>query len=68
MFEMGFSMENTLLQYWKIHSLKYTIRTKCPLQSGEFSHAKHGGAYFSAVYGSIKDPIAAPRKYKPQEC
>ena len=22
--------------------------------------AKHGDAYFSAVYGSIQDPIAAP--------
>ena len=30
------------------------------LQSGESSPAKHGGAHFSAVYGSIKDPIAAP--------
>ena len=30
------------------------------LQSGASSRAKHGGAYFSAVYGSIQDPIAAP--------
>ena len=30
------------------------------LQSGASSLAKHGGAYFSAVYGSIQDPIAAP--------
>ena len=29
-----------------------------PLQSGASSQAKHGGAYFSAVSGSIKDPIA----------
>ena len=28
------------------------------LQSGASSQAKHGGAYFSAVSGSIKDPIA----------
>ena len=27
------------------------------LQSGASSQAKHGGAYFSAVSGSIKDPI-----------
>ena len=30
------------------------------LQSGASSLAKHGGAYFSAVYGSLQDPIAAP--------
>ena len=30
------------------------------LQSGASSLAKHRGAYFSAVYGSIQDPIAAP--------
>ena len=30
------------------------------LQSGASSRAKHGGAYFSAVRGSIKDPIAVP--------
>ena len=30
------------------------------LQSGASSRAKHGGAYFSAVIGSIKDPIAVP--------
>ena len=30
------------------------------IQSGASSLAKHGGAYFSAVYGSIQDPIAAP--------
>ena len=37
------------------------------LQSGAPSLAKHGGAYFSAVYGSIKDPIAAPGLYGKQE-
>ena len=31
------------------------------VQSGASSQAKHGGAYFSAVSGSIKDPIAVPR-------
>ena len=30
------------------------------IQSGASSPAKQGGAYFSAVYGSIQDPIAAP--------
>ena len=34
------------------------------LQSGASSHAKHGGAYFSAVYGSIEDPLAAPGPYE----
>ena len=36
------------------------------LQSGASSLAKHGGAYFSAVYGSIEDPVAAPGHCKPQ--
>ena len=34
-------------------------------QSGASSLAKHGGAYFSAVYGSIEDPVAAPGHCKP---
>ena len=37
------------------------------LQSGASSPAKHGGAYFSAVYGFMKDPIAAPGPYENQE-
>ena len=37
------------------------------IQSGASSLAKHGGAYFSAVYGSIQDPIAAPGPYENQE-
>ena len=37
------------------------------LQSGASSLAKHGGAYFSAVYGSIQDPIAAPGPHENQE-
>ena len=37
------------------------------LQSGASSLAKHGGAYFSAVCGSIQDPIAAPGPYGNQE-
>ena len=40
---------------------------KSKLQSGASSLAKHGGAYFSAVYGSIQDPIAAPGPYENQE-
>ena len=36
----------------------------CPnlqnVQSGASSQAKHGGAYFSAVCRSIKDPIVVP--------
>ena len=38
------------------------------IQSGRSSLAKHGGAYFSAVYGFMKDPIAAPGPYENQEC
>ena len=39
---------------------KYVLSgTSCP--------AKHGYAYFSAVYGPIKDPIAAPGPYENQE-
>ena len=37
------------------------------LQSGASSPAKHGGAYFSAVYGVMKDPIAALGPYENQE-
>ena len=33
------------------------------VQSGRCSRAKHGGAYFSAVYGFMKDPIVAPGPY-----
>ena len=35
--------------------------------SGRCSLAKHGDAYFSAVYGFTKDPIAAPGPYENQE-
>ena len=31
------------------------------------SRAKHGGAYFSAVYGYIEDPMAAPGPYETPE-
>ena len=39
-----------------------------PVQSGRSGLAKHGGAYFSAVYGFMKDPIDAPGLYENQEC
>ena len=38
------------------------------VQSGRCSLAKHGDAYFLAVYGLMKDPIAAPGLYENQEC
>ena len=38
------------------------------LQSGASSRAKHGGAYFSAVRGSMKDPIVVPGRDEVQEC
>ena len=38
------------------------------IQSGRCSPAKHGDAYFSAICGSIQDPIAAPGLYENQEC
>ena len=37
------------------------------IQSGASSLAKQGGAYFSAVCGSIQDPIAAPGPHETQE-
>ena len=37
------------------------------LQSGRSGLAKHGGAYFSAVYEFMKDPIATPGPYENQE-
>ena len=37
------------------------------LQSGASSPAKHGGAYFSADYRFMKDPIAALGPYENQE-
>ena len=34
------------------------------VQSGASSQAKHGGAYFPAVRGSIEDPIAVPGRHE----
>ena len=42
------------------------IFEKVMVQSGASSLAKHGGAYFSVVYGSIEDLVAAPGHCKPQ--
>ena len=41
--------------------------TSAEVQSGRCSPAKHGDAYFSAICGSIQDPIAAPGPYGNQE-
>ena len=37
------------------------------VQSGRCSPAKHGGAYFLAVNGFMKDPIDAPGPNENQE-
>ena len=49
--------------------LRYTLTSLFLfyLQSGASSLAKQGGAYFSAVCGSIQDPIAAPGPHETQE-
>ena len=46
---------------------KYKVLFEQILQSGRCSLAKHGDAYFSAVYGFMKDPIAAPGPCENQE-
>ena len=45
--------------------LSLNPKTVMCVQSGASSLAKHGGAYFSAIYGSIEDPVAAPGHCKP---
>ena len=56
------NMGKLLLSHQEINSaLKNT-----KIQSGASSLAKHRVAYFSAVYGSIEDPVAAPGPSKPQ--
>ena len=47
----------TIQMYFTLHFLAF-------LQSGTSSCAKHGGAYFSVVRGSIKDPIAVLGRYE----
>ena len=47
----------------KTISFEYLLK----LQSGASSLAKHGGAYFSAVCGSIQDPIVALGPFENQE-
>ena len=47
-----------LLSLKKKQSNRNDIKSKKNfIQSGASSQAKHGGAYFSAVYGSIEDPL-----------
>ena len=60
-------------QLWTVLLWKILQRSKwhmefVDVQSGRSSLAKHGGAYFSAVYGFMKDPIAVPGLYENQEC
>ena len=42
-------------------------RISWDVQSGRSCPVKHGDAYFSAVYGFMKDLIAAPGPYENQE-
>ena len=54
-------------------AVNWFVRKRAPkkagqVQSGRCSLAKHGDAYFSAICGSIQDPIAAPGLYENQEC
>ena len=42
-------------------------RISWDVQSGRSSPVKHGDSYFSAVYGFMKDLIAAPGPYENQE-
>ena len=49
------------------HCLLPAEEEKFSLQSGASSLAKHGGAYFSAICGSIQDPISAPGPCENQE-
>ena len=55
------------LQVFKISIHASFLGLRVLLQSGRSSLAKHGDAYFSAIYGFMKDPIVAPRLYKHQE-
>ena len=58
---------NTKRKSWKNKKEKSEIQKgKLQIQSGASSPAKHGVPYFSAVYGSIEDPVAAPGPCKPQ--
>ena len=52
----------------QIQKYKTRVSFHLKVQSGASCLAKHGGAYFLAVYGFIKDPIAAPGPYENQEC
>ena len=62
------NMKNTnTVSVWPKQCVHF-MWSKKNIQSGASSHAKHGGAYFSAVRGSIKDPIAVPGRDEVQEC
>ena len=50
--------------YSSLMLIVFTQSSFLNVQSGASSQAKHGGAYFSAVYGSIEDPLAAPGPYE----
>ena len=52
--------ESIHFMQWLHHFPVVCVTKELWLQSGASSLAKHGGAYFSAVYGFIQDPIAAP--------
>ena len=41
-----------------------SIMNSREVQSGASSQAKHGGAYFSAIRGSIEDPTAVPGRHE----
>ena len=63
------SLQPVLLQVVIVLLLSLELPTiKDVLQSGASSRAKHGGAYFSAVRGSMKHPIAVPGRDEVQEC
>ena len=61
-------MENLNRKTFRIYVIipRYDQNVQVQVQSGASSPAKHGDAYFSAVYGSIQDPIAAPGPYETQ--
>ena len=46
------------------HGRNPTLQKAEKLQSDASSRAKHEGAYFSAVRGSIKDPITVPGRHE----
>ena len=49
---------------YNLTQVAYIIYNMFYIQSRRSGPAKHGDAYFSAVYGFMKDPIAAPGLYE----